>query len=214
MRPERGADDGIERRQKEVVGDGTYTRVVQTENVAVAIVERSDKALEIGAVICELDGANAISQLSLILAMVWEFRAPKLTFSKTVFCSVSVRGRILTVCCGLMELVMQCGRTLQALTTAATDGGSPVFSARTFFYRQGDPLFRFAGDAKSKNPPLWLQWLGGCSKLKLPGPTFTRSYVRRAQPRHSRHAPGDTVKPASADRACITVMSGVASREN
>lgn len=32
----------------------TYARVVQTENVSVAIIERSDKTLEIGAVVCKL----------------------------------------------------------------------------------------------------------------------------------------------------------------
>lgn len=72
--------------------------MVQTENVSVAIVEGSDKALEIGAVVGELYGFRydqSVCCSSLLkYDMVWTV---KLTFSKTVFCSVSVRGRILAV---------------------------------------------------------------------------------------------------------------------
>lgn len=71
--------------------------MVQTENISVAIVEGSDKALEIGAVVCKLYDTSAISQPMFFLVMIEFVLTLGLTFSKTVFCSVSVRGRILSV---------------------------------------------------------------------------------------------------------------------
>ena len=79
---------------------------------------------------------------------------------------------------------MQCDRNSPSSPlTAATDGGSPAFSARTFFIDKETHSSDMRGTPSQEILHFGCNGLSGCSKLKSSSPTFTRSYVRRAQPR-------------------------------